>query len=70
MPDLALLQAKGHPVKSRTRNEMDGVRQERGSQREDSDLREIQPRQRCRVCHEEGHNRKRCPNSHGGFDKQ
>ena len=44
VPDPNLLRAKGRPVKSRIRNEMDGVRQERGSQRQDSDLKEIQPR--------------------------
>ncbi|KAL0011257.1 hypothetical protein SO802_006365 [Lithocarpus litseifolius] len=65
VPDAQLLRAKGRPVKSRIRNEMDGVRRERESQREDSDLREIQPRQRYGVCHEEGHNRRRCPNSSG-----
>ncbi|XP_023922230.1 uncharacterized protein LOC112033680 [Quercus suber] len=67
VPDPQLLRAKGRPVKSRLRNEMDGVRRERGSQKEDSDLREIQPRQRCGVCHEEGHNRRRCPNSRGAL---
>ena len=44
VPDLELLQGKGRPVKSRIRNEMDGERRERGSQREDPDLREIQSR--------------------------
>ena len=43
--DPNLLRAKCRPVKSRIRNEMDGVRRERGSQREDLDLREIQLRQ-------------------------
>ena len=43
--DPNLLRTKCRPVKSRIRNEMDGVRRERGSQREDLDLREIQPRQ-------------------------
>ena len=65
VPDPELLRDKGRPVKSRIRNEMDGVRRERGSRREDPDLREIQPRQRCTVCHQEGHNRRSCPNSHG-----
>ena len=65
MPDSQLLRAKGRPMKSRIKNEMDGVRREWGSWREDPDLREIQPRQRCGVCHEEGHNRRRCPNSRG-----
>ena len=32
MPDSDLLQAKGRPVKSRIRNEMDGVQREPGSQ--------------------------------------
>ena len=50
-------------MKSRIRNEMDGVRRERGSQREDPNLREIQLRQRCGVCHQEGHNRRSCLNS-------
>ncbi|XP_050277753.1 uncharacterized protein LOC126719216 [Quercus robur] len=65
VPDPQLLWAKGRPTMSRIRNEMDGVRRERGSRREDPELREIQPRQRCRVCHQEGHNRRCCPNSHG-----
>ena len=33
LPDLHLLWAKGCPVKSRIRNEMDGVQQERGNRR-------------------------------------
>ncbi|XP_050254946.1 uncharacterized protein LOC126700806 [Quercus robur] len=65
VPDPQLLRAKGRPTMSRIRNEMDGVRRERGSRREDPELRKIQPRQRCRVCHQEGHNRRCCPNSHG-----
>ncbi|XP_030933058.1 uncharacterized protein LOC115988440 [Quercus lobata] len=65
VPDPQLLRGKGRPVKSRLRNEMDGIRREWGSRREDPDLREIQPRQRCGVCHQEGHNRRCCPNSHG-----
>ena len=52
-------------MKSRIRNEMDGVRREQGSQREDLYLREIQPRQCCKVCHQKGHNRRSCPNSRG-----
>ena len=64
MPNPQLLRGKGRPVKSRIRNEMDGVRQEPGSRREDPDLREIQSRQQCGLCHEEGHNCRRCPNSH------
>ena len=67
MLDPNLLRAKGRLVKSRIRNEMDGVWQERGSWRQDLDLREIQSRQRCKVCHEEGHNRRRCPNSCGAL---
>ncbi|XP_050254176.1 uncharacterized protein LOC126700180 [Quercus robur] len=65
VPDPLLLRGTGRPVKSRIRNEMDGVRRERGSRREDPDLRETQPRQRCGVCHQEGHNRRSCPNSRG-----
>ena len=41
LPNLALLQAKGQPVKSRIRNEMDGVRnkdRELGWRREDADF--------------------------------
>ena len=45
MPDPQLLRGKGRPVKSRIRNEMDGVRRERGSRREDPELKAIQPRQ-------------------------
>ena len=63
VPDPNLLQAKSQPVKSRIRNEMDGVWREPGSRREESDLRDFQPRQRCKVCHEEGHYCRRCPNS-------
>ena len=65
VPDPQLLRAKGRPMMSRIRNEMDGVRRERGSRREDPDLREIQSRQRCKLCHQEGHNRRCCPNSRG-----
>ena len=65
MSDPQLLRGKGRPVKSRIRNEMDGVWRERGSRREDLDLRQIQPRQQCEVCHQKGHNRRSCPNSHG-----
>ena len=53
MPDPLLLRGIGRPVKSRIRNEMDEVWRERGSRREDPDLREIQPRQQCGVCHQE-----------------
>ena len=63
--DPQLLRGKGRPVKSKIRNEMDGVRRERGSRREDQELREIQSRQECGVCHQEGYNRRSCPNSHG-----
>ena len=45
VPNLKLLKAKSRPVKSRIRNEMDGVQREPGSWREDLDLREIQPTQ-------------------------
>ena len=65
MLDSNLLRAKGRLVKSRIRNEMDGVWQERGSWRQDLDLRGIQSRQQCGLCHEEGYNRRRCPNSRG-----
>ena len=44
VPNPQLLRAKGLPMKSRIRNEMDGVQRERGNRREDPDLREIQPR--------------------------
>nr|XP_023872061.1 uncharacterized protein LOC111984675 [Quercus suber] len=65
VPNPNLLRGKGRPVASRIRNEMDGVRQERGSRRPDSDLREIQQKQSCGLCHQLGHNRRRCPLSHG-----
>ncbi|XP_075647806.1 uncharacterized protein LOC142618701 [Castanea sativa] len=65
VPDPDLLRAKGRPVKSRIRNEMDGVRRKSGSQRPDSDLREIQQKQSCGLCHQHGHNRRRCPLSRG-----
>ena len=64
VPNPKLLRGKDRPVKSRIRNEMDGVRQGPGSRKEDPDLREIQPRQQRGLCHVEGHNRRRCPNSH------
>ena len=67
MLDPQLLRAKGRLVKSRIRNEMDGVRREQGSRREDPNLREIQSRQRCRVCHQERHNRRSCPNFRGAL---
>ena len=44
MPNPNLLRAKGRPMKSRIRIEMDGVQREQGSWRQDSDLREIQLR--------------------------
>ena len=47
LPNPALLRAKGQLVKSRIRNEMDGVRnkdRELGWQREDADLIESQPK--------------------------
>ncbi|KAK9998056.1 hypothetical protein SO802_017659 [Lithocarpus litseifolius] len=65
VPDPALLRGKGRPVKSRIRNEMDGVRRESRSRRPDSDLREIQQQQSCGLCHQHGHNRRRCPLSRG-----
>ncbi|XP_050260028.1 uncharacterized protein LOC126705126 [Quercus robur] len=65
VPDPKLLRGKGRPVASRIRNEMDGVRREPGSRRPDSDLREIQQKQSCGLCHQHGHNRRRCPLSRG-----
>ncbi|KAK9993546.1 hypothetical protein SO802_023249 [Lithocarpus litseifolius] len=66
LPNLALVRGKGRPVKSRIRNEMDGVRNKDrapGSRREDADLIESQPKQTCGLCHASGHNRKKCPQS-------
>ncbi|KAL0001679.1 hypothetical protein SO802_015460 [Lithocarpus litseifolius] len=60
VPNPALLRGKGRPVKSRIRNEMDGVRREPRSRRPNSDLREIQQQQSCGLCHQHGHNRRRC----------
>ena len=65
VPDPKLLRGKGRPVASRIRNEMDGVRLEPGSRRPDSDLREIQQKQSCGLCHQHEHNRRRCPLSRG-----
>lgn len=45
--DPALLRARGRPKSTRIRNEMDWI--------------ESGPRQRCRLCGEEGHNRRSCP---------
>nr|XP_023898745.1 uncharacterized protein LOC112010632 [Quercus suber] len=63
LPNPALLRAKGRPVKSRIRNEMDGVRnkdRELGWRVEDADLIESQPKQTCGLCHASRHNRKKC----------
>ena len=65
--DPNLLRGKGRPMASRIRNEMDGVRRELGSRRPDSDLSEIQQKQSCGLCHQHGHNRRRCPLSHGAL---
>ena len=67
VPDLNLLQAKGRPVASRIQNEMDGVWRELGSRRPDSDLREIHQKQSCGLCHQHGHNCRRCPLSFGAL---
>ena len=47
-PDPEMLRDKGRPMLTRIRNEMD--------------WRESQPKPKCGVCHEEGHNSRRCPN--------
>ena len=47
-PDPEMLRDKGRPMSTRIRNEMN--------------WRESQPKPKCGVCHEEGHNRRRCPN--------
>nr|XP_023903554.1 uncharacterized protein LOC112015381 [Quercus suber] len=68
LPNPALLRAKGRPVKSRIRNEMDGVRnkdREPRWRREDADLIESQPQQTCGVCHASRHNCRKCPQSRG-----
>ena len=55
-------------MKSRIRNEMDGVRnkdREPGWRREDTDLIKSQPKQTCGLCHASGHNRRKCPQSRG-----
>ncbi|XP_057962124.1 uncharacterized protein LOC131153693 [Malania oleifera] len=49
-----LLRQKGRPKSSRLRNEMD--------------VREGSRRMRCGFCHQEGHNRNRCPRRTGGHD--
>ena len=68
LPNPELLRAKGQPVKSRIRNEMDGVKnkdRERERRREDTDLIESQPKQTCLLCHASENNRKKCPKSCG-----
>ena len=68
LPNLELLRAKGLPVKSRIRNEMDGVKnkdRESGRRREDVDLIESQPKQTCGLCHAFEHNCRKCPESCG-----
>ncbi|KAL0001081.1 hypothetical protein SO802_014862 [Lithocarpus litseifolius] len=68
LPNPALVRGKGRPVKSRIRNEMDGVRNKDRApswQREDADLIESQPKQTCGLCHASGHNRRKCPQSLG-----
>ena len=68
LPNPALLLAKGRPVKSRIRNEMDGVRNKDRKprwRREDADLIESQPKQTYGLCHASEHNRRKCPQSCG-----
>ena len=68
LPNPALLRAKGWPVKSRIRNEMDGVKNKDRKLRwwrEDVDLIESRPKQTCGLCHASGHNCKKCPQSRG-----
>ena len=51
-------------MKSRVRNEMDGVRNKDRESRwwkEDADLIESQPKQTCGLCHASGHNHRKCP---------
>ena len=47
-PDPNMLRDKDQPMTTRIRTKMD--------------WRESQPKPECGVCHEEGHNRRRCPN--------
>ena len=49
LPPFARIRKKGRPRSTRMRNEMDW--QERG------------PRPRCRICRQEGHDRRTCPNT-------
>ena len=66
LPNPTLLQVKGQPVKSRIRNEMDGVRnkdRELRWRREDADLIKSLPKQTCGLCHASSHNRRKCPQS-------
>uniref|UniRef100_A0A2N9G5E1 MULE transposase domain-containing protein n=1 Tax=Fagus sylvatica TaxID=28930 RepID=A0A2N9G5E1_FAGSY len=51
-PDPTMLRQKGRPKSTRIRNEMD--------------WRENQPKPRCGICQEEGHNRRTCPNVRSG----
>ena len=68
LPNPELLWAKGRLVKSRIRNEMDGVKnkdREWGRWREDADLIESQPKQTCLLCHASENNRRKCLKSCG-----
>jgi hypothetical protein len=51
-PDPTMLRQKGRPKSTRIRNEMD--------------WRENQPKPRCGICQEEGHNHRTCPNVNMG----
>uniref|UniRef100_A0A2N9EMB2 SWIM-type domain-containing protein n=1 Tax=Fagus sylvatica TaxID=28930 RepID=A0A2N9EMB2_FAGSY len=50
IPDLAQKRGRGRPKATRIRNEMDWTERQSG-------------RPSCRICREEGHNRRRCPNA-------
>ena len=72
LPNPALLRAKGRPAKSRIRNEIDGARnkdREPGWRREDANLIESQPKQTCGLCHASEHNRRKCPQQVGRWQK-
>ncbi|KAK9996618.1 hypothetical protein SO802_021304 [Lithocarpus litseifolius] len=61
---------KSRLVKSRIRNEMDGVKnkdREPGKRREDADLIKNQPKQTCGLFHASGHNRRKCLEPRGAF---
>ena len=57
MPNPRLIREKGRPKSTRIRNEMDDDDRELPT----SLWIENGPKSKCGLCHQEGHNRRRCP---------